>query len=258
MYTSLQELKDKGCCRKAYVKLAKSLGGVRKYGRDKPIPLSYVFTVCGLGGFLWLKENTALIDSDEADLDLFIERSICRLRQKSCYTWRTAAERAFAKLPRQLEDGEEEGLLYRSEIAWQTKELNKILTKWEIKDRKLIHKTITRLRELAMKEDSPLDCDRGICFEVGEAAVDNRGRSIAVHALAYQAMRRWPKRSKAVDYPVPAAADRDEGAATQRYAEGDLWGDHKYGDLRRELCLFVGDYLEQVLFNDKELAEISP
>lgn len=37
----------------SYRKLAKSVGGIPKYGRDAPLPLSEILTVCGLSDALW-------------------------------------------------------------------------------------------------------------------------------------------------------------------------------------------------------------
>ena len=40
LHTTFRLLKDAGACRRPYLMLARHLGGIKKYGRDTPIPLS--------------------------------------------------------------------------------------------------------------------------------------------------------------------------------------------------------------------------
>lgn len=40
LHTTFRLLKDAGACRGSYLMLARHLGGIKKYGRDTPIPLS--------------------------------------------------------------------------------------------------------------------------------------------------------------------------------------------------------------------------
>ena len=51
--TTFALLRQHGACESGYRKLAKHLGGVNKYGRDKPIPLLTVLGSNGLGDTLW-------------------------------------------------------------------------------------------------------------------------------------------------------------------------------------------------------------
>ena len=53
-------------CQVGYSKLARHLGGVRKYGRDKPVPLTVVLDVLGLNIALWCLGHTL---EDSARLD---------------------------------------------------------------------------------------------------------------------------------------------------------------------------------------------
>ncbi len=53
LHTTFRNAKEEGACKESYTKMAKSLGGVRKYGLDAPIPLDKVLEVCGLGNTLW-------------------------------------------------------------------------------------------------------------------------------------------------------------------------------------------------------------
>ncbi len=51
--TTFARLHQHGACESGYRRLAKTLGGVPKYGRDKPIPLDVVLASNGLEDTLW-------------------------------------------------------------------------------------------------------------------------------------------------------------------------------------------------------------
>ena len=51
--TSFRRLKDHEACTRRYRHLAKALGGITKYGRDKPIPLVVILEHNGLEDTLW-------------------------------------------------------------------------------------------------------------------------------------------------------------------------------------------------------------
>ncbi len=53
LHTTFSLLRRSGACETGYRKLAKSLGGVNRYGRDTPIPLSAVIDSNGLDDALW-------------------------------------------------------------------------------------------------------------------------------------------------------------------------------------------------------------
>ena len=53
LHTTFRKLKEAGACKPSYKKMAKALGGVRKYGLDTPIPLDKVLEVCGLDDAFW-------------------------------------------------------------------------------------------------------------------------------------------------------------------------------------------------------------
>ena len=56
--TTFQILKESGACEEGYKKLAKNLGGIRKYGKDKPIPLWNILKSNGLDDVLWCSDKT--------------------------------------------------------------------------------------------------------------------------------------------------------------------------------------------------------
>src|SRR3990167_5518641 len=53
LHTTFRKAKEERACVESYNKMAKSLGGVEKYGLDTPIPLDRVLEVCGLSDTLW-------------------------------------------------------------------------------------------------------------------------------------------------------------------------------------------------------------
>ena len=51
--TTFQLLKEASACRSSYQRFAKHVGGRRKYGVNKPIPLTVIADVCGIQDALW-------------------------------------------------------------------------------------------------------------------------------------------------------------------------------------------------------------
>jgi hypothetical protein len=51
--TTLSKIRDASPCEQGYKKLVKHLGGVRKYGKDAPIPFSVIAESNGLDDALW-------------------------------------------------------------------------------------------------------------------------------------------------------------------------------------------------------------
>lgn len=64
--------------------------------------------------------------------------------------------------------------------------------------------------------------------------------------LLQEAFRSWSHYSGSRKFPVPdPEAPFDEVAASSiYYNRHDLWEDSPYGNLRRELCLHIADWLE--------------
>ena len=59
----------------------------------------------------------------------------------------------------------------------------------------------------------------------------------------------WPKFSGSSDYPVPSPYTSSTAAYAYKYGPKDRydkWGDNPYGDLRRELALFLAFKLYEI------------
>ena len=70
--TTFRKAKEARACTESYKKMGLALGGIRKYGKDTPIPLSKVVEVCGLMDAIW-----ALRCTIEPSENLLIE-FVCR------------------------------------------------------------------------------------------------------------------------------------------------------------------------------------
>ena len=68
--TTFRELHDRALCLRSYRKLAKDLGGIRAYGRDTPIALTYVLDVCGFA------ESLEALQDLETSCDFIRELSL--------------------------------------------------------------------------------------------------------------------------------------------------------------------------------------
>lgn len=98
------------------------------------------------------------------------------------------------------------------------------------------------LREWGRGQKEPL-AHYGICarfplmWTLSHATTDN---------LFQEAFRSWPKFSGCRMYPAPDPEARSDFSAARRiyHARKNLWEDSPYGNLRRELCLHVADWLE--------------
>jgi hypothetical protein len=53
LHTTFARAKEANACTESYHKFAKFKGGIRKWGKDTPFPLSEVLEVCGLNDALW-------------------------------------------------------------------------------------------------------------------------------------------------------------------------------------------------------------
>ena len=53
LHTTFRKAKEAKACIESYKKMAKAVGGIKKYGLDTPIPLDKILEVCGLNDTLW-------------------------------------------------------------------------------------------------------------------------------------------------------------------------------------------------------------
>lgn len=105
-----------------------------------------------------------------------------------------------------------------------------------------LNRIIKTLREWGNGQE-PLFDSVGLCgnlvhlCDLGQAAIDD---------LLGEAFRSWPNYSGSREYPVPDPEAPSNKAAADRiyYNHYNLWDDSPYGKLRRELCLYVADWLE--------------
>ena len=83
----------------------------------------------------------------------------------------------------------------------------------------------------------------GIC---GNLAYRRPLSYATIENLVQEAFRSWPKFSGCQAYPVPDPKALFNFSAARRiyYAHENLWEASPYGNLRRELCLHVADWLE--------------
>ena len=104
-----------------------------------------------------------------------------------------------------------------------------------------LNRIIKALRGLGSGQEPPFG-SYGLCSnlvylcDLPEAVIDD---------LLDEAFRSWPSYSGGRGYPVPdPKAPSSKVAAYNIYNHGNLWEDSPYGNLRRELCLHVADWLE--------------
>lgn len=105
-----------------------------------------------------------------------------------------------------------------------------------------LNRIVKALREWGLGQKEP-SVRYGLCrnlhtlWSLPNAQIDD---------LLQEAFRSWPKFSGCRMYPVPDPEARSDLSAAHRSynAHENLWEDSPYGNLRRELCLHVADWLE--------------
>lgn len=105
-----------------------------------------------------------------------------------------------------------------------------------------LNRIIKTLREWGSGQETPL-AYVGLCrnlqtlWNLSDARADD---------LLQEAFRSWSHYSGSWKYPAPdPEAPSSKAAASKIYYDSrDLWEDSPYGNLRRELCLHVADWLE--------------
>jgi len=68
LHTTFRKARKAGACLYEYNKMTKTLGGVKKYGEDTPIPLDKILDVCGLDAALWCLRCTIELTDREIRL----------------------------------------------------------------------------------------------------------------------------------------------------------------------------------------------
>ena len=101
---------------------------------------------------------------------------------------------------------------------------------------------IKTLRAWGSGQEKP-SVSYGLCRNLADLGILS---DAALDNLLREAFRSWPKYSGSQEYPVPNPEAPSDLAAAYRiyYNHDNLWEDSPYGNLRRELCLHVADWLE--------------
>jgi len=71
LYTTFRILREVGACKPRYRYLARKLGGVKKYGEDKPIPILKILEINGFDDALWALCIAMPVDKADKLLRLF-------------------------------------------------------------------------------------------------------------------------------------------------------------------------------------------
>ena len=105
-----------------------------------------------------------------------------------------------------------------------------------------LNQTIKALRAWGSGQEKP-SVSYGLCRNLADLGILS---DAAVDNLLREAFRSWPKYSGSRGYPVPDPEAPSDLAAAYRiyYSLENHWEDSPYGNLRRELCLYVADWLE--------------
>lgn len=131
---------------------------------------------------------------------------------------------------------------------------------------------IDHLKGLADGTIEPLDTESGLCSELYYFIEEYLGLSKPRWfdfkcGHLRDTFKKWPKSSGSTAYPVPNPdcvvgeyfVDQAEDIYEERV---NLWADDEYGNLRRELCTFVADELQESVdgeyvwpFDDSEESE---
>jgi hypothetical protein len=97
----------------------------------------------------------------------------------------------------------------------------------------------TRLRTFSTGEETPIDPSCGICWFV-------HCEHPTLSGITRKIMMGWPKATGDKDYPVPHPTMSGEDS----YSLTDNLWIKEYGDLRRELCLYLSEELLKHVVKD--------
>ena len=128
--TTFALLHQHDACNSGYRKLAKHLGGVIKYGRNKPIPLLTILDNNGLDDALWSLRATVEPWKQEAafmgDCIGHVRRARVKYSTHHLSAWEVANRVADVVFSHALFDIGDS--TYKAERAWQAKRLRQYLT----------------------------------------------------------------------------------------------------------------------------------
>ena len=81
LHTTFARAKEAKACIESYRKFAKFKGGIKKWGKDMPFPLSEVLEVCGLEDAIWCL--CVVIEPAEREIRLFA----CDCAERALHIW---------------------------------------------------------------------------------------------------------------------------------------------------------------------------
>ena len=81
LHTTFARAKKAGACIESYRKFAKYKGGITKWGKDTPFPLSEVLEVCGLDDAIWCL--CIVIEPADTEIRLFA----CDCAERALHIW---------------------------------------------------------------------------------------------------------------------------------------------------------------------------
>jgi len=58
LYTTFRKAHEGGACASSYKKYAKHVGGIRKFGKDTPVPITEILDVLGVDDAYWCLYST--------------------------------------------------------------------------------------------------------------------------------------------------------------------------------------------------------
>lgn len=95
---------------------------------------------------------------------------------------------------------------------------------------------IKYLEGLASGTIEPWDVEQGLCYSLEQEGlhIPKLGKIIET----------WDKYSGDDDYPVPDPAEAEADPYLKYHNTADIWTG-EYGELRRELCQYIADYIKE-------------
>lgn len=83
LHTTFKLLKDYGACEPNYSNLGRAMGGIKKYGRNTPIPLTKILEHNGLYDALWALR--AVLSEEEAKRDKISRLIVCDFAENAIH-----------------------------------------------------------------------------------------------------------------------------------------------------------------------------
>ena len=108
---------------------------------------------------------------------------------------------------------------------------------------------IDHLRKLASGEAKPKKPNCGLCCEIYDFTQPLNYSYSEFSLRIMDSYKSWPKWSGDSNYPIASQISKNKCAAGPAYYAADadeMWFAGKYAEDRKELCLHIADYLENL------------